>query len=169
MMIHVDISKCTGCRMCETTCTMYHTGRINRNMSRINVVNLYKIGIDGPVSCVQCKEKYCLDCPSNAITVGDQEQIIISPTLCTLCGKCERNCPIGAIELFNEIAYVCDLCGGSPKCVEVCTEGAIKHSLQSINISLADFNENMGKMNPSEKRMYYVEKQGNEVRRKWRR
>ena len=169
MMIQVDISKCTGCRMCETTCTMYHTGRINRNMARINVVHLYQIGIDGPVVCFHCKERYCMDCPSNAITLGNLGQIVISPTLCTLCGKCERNCPIGAIRIFSEIVYVCDLCGGSPKCVEACTEGAIIYTPESEQPSFVNFKSEVKNMNPSEKQQHYIKTLGRDVRSKWRR
>lgn len=168
-MIQIDVSKCTGCRMCETTCAMYHTGRINRNMARINVVNSYQIGIDGPVVCLQCKEKYCMDCPSNAIKLGNQGQIVISPTLCTLCGKCERNCPIGAIHIFNKIVYVCDLCGGSPKCVEACTEGVITYIHESKEPSFTNFKDEVMNMNPSEKQMHYIERLGRDVRNKWRR
>jgi carbon-monoxide dehydrogenase iron sulfur subunit len=168
-MIEVDISKCTGCRMCETTCTMYHTGRVNRNMARISVVSLFQTGIDGPVVCLQCKERYCMDCPSNAITLGKQGQVVISPTLCTLCGKCERNCPIGAIQIFEKIVHVCDLCGGSPKCVEACTEGVIYYIHDSKGPSLADFKNLVKNLNPSENRMRYIETLGKDVRSKWRR
>ncbi len=168
-MIQVDINKCTGCRMCETTCTMYHTGKVNRNMARMNVVHLYQIGIDGPVVCLHCKERYCMDCPSNAITLGKQGQIIISPTLCTLCGKCERNCPIGAIQIFKKIVYVCDLCGGSPKCVEACTEEAIIYTPKSKQPSFANFKEEVKNMNPSEKQKHYIETLGRDARSKWRR
>ena len=167
-MIQVDISKCTGCRMCETTCTMHHTGRVNRNMARINVVNLFQTGIDGPVVCLQCKERYCMDCPSNAITLGNQGQVLISPTLCTLCGKCERNCPIGAIQIFNDIVYVCDLCGGSPKCVEACTEGVLSYIHESKEPFLADFKEKVVNLNPSERQKEYIELLGKDVRDKWR-
>ncbi len=169
MMIQVDISKCTGCRMCETTCTMYHTGRINRNMARIKVVQLFQIGIDGPVLCLQCQDRFCLDCPSNAISIGRKGEIIISPALCTLCGKCVKNCPIGAIELFDNFVYVCDLCGGSPKCVEACTEGIITYTPESERLSLNDFKDEVKKRNPSEKRKQYIEILGSEVRKKWRR
>ena len=168
-MIQLDISKCTGCRMCETACTMYHTGRVNRNMARISVVNLYQIGIDGPIVCLQCKERYCLDCPSNAITLGNQGQIVVSPTLCTLCGKCERNCPIGAIQIFNDIVYVCDLCGGSPKCVEVCTEGAIIYNPKFKSLSFSSIKAGVKNMNPSEKQKHYIETLGRDVRSNWRR
>ena len=169
MMIQVDISKCTGCRMCETACSMYHTGKVNQNMSRMNIISLFHIGIDGPVVCLQCEERYCMDCPSDAITLGKLGQVVISPTLCTLCGKCERNCPIGAIKIFNKIVYVCDLCGGSPKCVETCTEGVISHIHESKEPSLANFKELAKSMNPSEKQMLCIETLGKEVREKWRR
>jgi len=137
-------------------------------MSRINVVNLFQIGIDGPVVCLQCKERYCLDCPSNAITLGKQGQVVISPTLCTLCGKCERNCPIGAIQIFNDIVYVCDLCGGTPKCVEACTEGVLSDIHESKESSLADFKEKVVNLNPSERQKEYMELLGKDVRDKWR-
>ena len=169
MMIQVDISRCTGCRMCETTCATYHTSRVNRNMARINVVNLFQTGIDGPIVCLQCKERYCMDCPSDAIRLGKQGQVIISPTLCTLCGKCERNCPIGAIKIFNNIVYVCDLCGGSPRCVESCTEGVISYTQEIKEPSLANFKNLSKNLNPSEKQMQYIETLGREVRKKWRR
>ncbi|UCE14432.1 MAG: 4Fe-4S binding protein [Candidatus Heimdallarchaeota archaeon] len=155
--------------MCETSCTMFHTGRVNRNMARIKVVQLFQKGIDGPVVCHQCQERFCVDCPSNAMTIGDHGQIIISPTLCTLCGKCERNCPLGAIELFDKFVYVCDLCGGSPKCVEACTEGVITYFPESKKPSLAEFVNDGRKMNPSEKRLRYIEILGRAVRKEWRR
>ncbi|UCG04718.1 MAG: 4Fe-4S binding protein [Candidatus Heimdallarchaeota archaeon] len=110
-----------------------------------------------------------MDCPSNAITLGDQGQILISPTLCTLCGKCERNCPIGAIQIFNKIVYVCDLCGGSPKCVEICTERAINYIPEFEKPSFANFKVETKNMNPSEKQMHYIEMLGKDVRSKWRR
>ncbi len=155
--------------MCETACSFYHTGRVNRNLSRIKAVNLYEIGIDYPVVCVHCSERYCLDCPADAITIGQQGQIMISPTLCTLCGKCEKRCPIGAIELFNDIVYVCDLCGGTPKCVEVCTEKALNYLPKKIEkISLVEIKKDIKKLNPSEKRVHYTKKTGRKLRATWR-
>ena len=168
-MIRIDLSRCTGCRMCETACAFFHTGKINRNMSRINVQNLYEIGIDGPVVCTQCKERYCTDCPANAISTGSMGEIVVSPTTCTLCGKCERNCPIGAIALFDGYVYVCDLCGGSPKCVDACTEGAVIFLPdESGTVSLETFKKETKKQNTSERRIHYITQSGNQLRKKWR-
>ncbi len=164
-MIRVDISKCTGCRRCETACAFFHTGRINKNLSRIKVMNLYETGTDGPVLCAQCEEHYCMHCPENAMGFGDQGQIIVSPTSCTSCGVCEKACPIGAIEIFNKLVFVCDLCGGKPKCVEACTERAIVYDPDvTEHPSLAEINKETKKMNPSQKRRHYIQKLGSSVR-----
>ena len=101
-MIKIDLGRCTGCKMCETACAYFHSGKVNRHLSRIKLINLYEMGVDGPVLCAQCLERYCLDCPENAIIVGDLGEIVVSMTNCILCKKCERNCPIGAIEIFAE-------------------------------------------------------------------
>ena len=169
-MIRIDIEKCTGCRRCEAACVFFHTGRINRQKSRIKVLNLYEIGLDGPVLCNQCQERYCLRCPDDALSIGKLGQVIVSPTVCSLCGVCEKLCPIGAVEIFEDIVYVCDLCGGSPKCVEACTEGAIQFESQARTEppSLAPFLKETKKMNPSQKRCLYLKSQGSRLREKWR-
>ncbi len=170
-MIKVDTAKCTGCRRCETACSFYHSGAVNRNTARIKVVNLYSTGLDGPVSCEQCKERYCMDCPAGALSIGPLGQVIASPTLCTLCKKCERNCPIGAIEVFDDILYVCDLCGGSPKCVDACTEGAVTfvpNAGEPVSLEEIKTQVKKSKMNPGERRAHYIRHLGQRLLKKWR-
>ncbi len=167
-MIRVDYGKCTGCRRCETVCSFFHSGRINRHLARIKVVNLYEIGIDGPVVCQQCRERSCLNCPANALSLGPHGQIVASPTLCTLCGACERNCPIGAIELFHDLVHVCDLCGGNPKCIGACTEHALAWDPAENNRpSLAPLAGDARKLNPSQKRERLLQQRGKEIRAGW--
>jgi MinD superfamily P-loop ATPase len=38
--------------------------------------------------------------------------------------RAER-CPFNALTVLDEKAYHCDLCGGNPQCIEVCTTEAI--------------------------------------------
>ena len=87
-MIKIDIAKCTGCRMCETSCSFFHSGQTGRLMSRIKVVNIYETGIDGPVVCQQCRERYCMVCHLNAMSIGEYGQVVISHTVCIQCDKC---------------------------------------------------------------------------------
>jgi carbon-monoxide dehydrogenase iron sulfur subunit len=168
-VIQVDISKCTGCRRCETACTFFHTGRVNHHMARMKVLHLYEMGIDGPVVCQQCLERYCMVCPVNALTVGKLGQVVVSPTICTLCGACEKACPMGAVTKFNDIVFVCDLCGGNPRCVEACTEGALTFDPDhETHPSFTVLKTETHKMNPSEKRHHYIMKKALEVRKLWR-
>ena len=168
-MIKVDISKCTGCHCCETACAFYHTGKINNSLSRIKVLNIYETGIDVPIVCNQCIERYCMKCPEDCLNIDKLGQVIVEPTVCTLCGVCEKACPIGAMEIFNDILYVCDLCGGHPKCVDACTEVAIIFVPEmSEVVSLKEIKTKTKKMNPSQKRHFYLQEQGLKLRKEWR-
>jgi anaerobic carbon-monoxide dehydrogenase iron sulfur subunit len=168
-MIKIDIAKCTGCRMCETACSFYHTGRVNRNNARIKVVHHYETGIDGPVVCVQCKERFCLDCSESAISVGKYGEIKISHTVCNFCKKCAKACPIGAIDPFEAFMYVCDLCGGDPKCVKACTESAVTYLADvSGEVSLQNIKSQTNKMNISEKKAFLTHHRGKRLRENWR-
>ncbi|MBW1731598.1 MAG: 4Fe-4S dicluster domain-containing protein [Deltaproteobacteria bacterium] len=167
-MIRVDPSKCSGCVRCEVNCSFFHTGMVGRRSARIRVVKIEEIGIDFPVVCQQCVERYCTKCPEHAIEVGPLGQIIISPTLCVSCGTCETLCPIGAIELYEDIPYVCDLCGGDPRCVKACTLGAIYYEPDAHGqISLRSFKAKTKKMSPGQKRLIFALESSRPLREKW--
>jgi carbon-monoxide dehydrogenase iron sulfur subunit len=124
-MLVLDPSKCSGCRRCEAQCSFYHTGKVGRSTARIKVVKKEETGIDFPVFCQLCKERHCMDCPQGAMRLGPLGQVVVDPHLCIGCGTCEERCPIGAIEIHEEIPYVCDLCQGDPRCVRACTMEAL--------------------------------------------
>jgi len=51
--------------------------------------------------------------------------IVVNQEDCIRCGACEGTCPSAAISLTDKQVTYCDICGGEPKCVEICPEGAI--------------------------------------------
>ena len=167
-MITLELAKCSGCIRCEVNCSFYHSGKIGRSGARINVVKIEEIGIDYPVVCQQCQQRYCTKCPEKAIGVDSLGQITVSPTLCTACGTCENLCPIGAIELFEEIPHVCDLCGGDPRCVKACTLSAIHYEPDVTGvISLKEFKKSSRGLRPERKRLRYAMSLSRELRERW--
>ena len=167
-MLVIDPSKCSGCRRCETHCSFYHSGRTGYSGARIKVEKIELIGLDFPIVCHQCKEHYCTRCPQKAVRVTPGGSIEVSPTLCNVCGACEQLCPIGAIEIYNDIPQVCDLCGGSPRCVIACDMGAIEYVAdESQTISLAPYKERSKNKNPAQKRYEYAVEGGERLRAQW--
>ena len=167
-MITLDLSRCSGCRRCEVNCAFFHSGKISRNGSRIKVVQIEEAGIDLPVVCQHCKERYCVKCPQSALNIGSLGQVMVSPTLCTGCGSCETLCPIGAIQLYDDIPYLCDLCGGDPRCVTQCTLKAISYEPEvTETVSLRSFKRSSGKLSPEEKRMRYALRCAQVLRDRW--
>ncbi len=167
-MIAVDASLCSGCRRCEVHCAFFHSGRVGRSGARVRVVKIEEQGIDMPVICRQCRERYCLRCPEKALSVGTQGQVVLSTTLCTGCGACEALCPIGAIECNQEIPHVCDLCGGEPRCVKACTLEAIRFEPgQTDRVSLEQFRVPAKGLDPERKRVQFVLDQTRSLREVW--
>jgi len=167
-MISLDLAKCSGCSRCEVHCSFFHSGKIGRSGARIKVVKIEDLGIDYPVVCQQCRERYCTKCPEKAIEVGSLGQVIVSPTLCTVCGTCELMCPIGAIELYEDIPHVCDLCGGDPCCVMACTLGAIHYDPPANgDVSLKEFKKGSRGLDPEQKRLHYVMHCAEQLRQNW--
>ena len=167
-MIILDLGRCSGCSRCEVNCSFFHSGKIGRSGARIKVVKIEDIGIDYPVVCQQCRERYCTKCPESAIQIEPLGQVSVSPTLCTACGTCEILCPIGAIELYEEIPHVCDLCGGDPRCVKACTLDAISYDPEVPDvISLKEFKKTSCGLDPEAKRLRYAMSLSRELRDRW--
>jgi len=137
----VNYDKCTGCRICETSCSM-HLGRgANPQKSMIRIVKLEgEADVTSiPVKCVQCEKPPCeAICPTGAIytnpTTGAR---LIDKEKCIGCSACVYVCPFGAIVLDRSVgaAVICDLCDGDPVCVRMCPFEALQY-IRSDDVSI---------------------------------
>lgn len=126
----VDHDKCTGCRVCEIICSLYHEDEVNPVKSRIHVISWEDEGIDIPMICQQCEKAPCAGiCPVHAINVDPETgAMLIDEKVCIGCRACVSACPFGAPAVRPDTRKVikCDLCNGEPKCVEFCVTGALQ-------------------------------------------
>lgn len=150
--------------MCEVACSDFHFGAVSPNLSRIRVAKIEEIGIDLAITCIGCAEKPCLECPVEALTVGDDGRIRLDEELCIGCDDCVGACPIGAIGYHDDLPLFCDLCGGTPTCIDVCPTYALVLST-GIRPSLAAFVEFDG--TPGQRRVNYARVESEPVRAKW--
>lgn len=64
-------------------------------------------------------------CPVDALSVDPETDAVITDReKCISCGDCITACPgdVPYLHPGDGKATICDLCGGEPRCVEVCTE-----------------------------------------------
>jgi Fe-S-cluster-containing hydrogenase component 2 len=125
----IDVEKCTGCRLCETVCSLDHEGVVAPKETRISVIKKEETGADIPVVCQQCERPLCMEvCPSLAISRDERTGTVnIDESRCIGCSMCFMACPIGGITITKEKKMKkCDLCGGKPLCADHCPTKAIE-------------------------------------------
>jgi len=81
------------------------------------------------LTCQQCGEPLCAEaCPRNAITVDKKTGAkVVESEVCIGCRTCFFACPFGIpiIHPYKGFMIKCDLCGGTPQCVEECPQEAL--------------------------------------------
>ena len=115
--VSVDPSKCTGCGICEYSCTLEKGEKAwNPIRSRIRVVRMTPL-FNFALACRFCEDAKCVDsCPEDALTQSEGTGIlIVNDKKCMGCDWCVQACPHGG-----------DLCDGEPNCVEFCPEDALE-------------------------------------------
>jgi Fe-S-cluster-containing hydrogenase component 2 len=126
--IIVHPEKCTGCRLCESTCALYNDRMNDPSRSRIRMVKKHSLGLSTPVVCLQCKKPPCVKaCPVNAIGKGADGVLKIDYDQCIGCEACVTECPFGVMMALPDKVVKCELCGGDPQCVKYCITGAIEY------------------------------------------
>ena len=127
----VDAHKCTGCNLCEISCSFFHEKIFDPTVARIWVIKKEAEGIDYPVTCRLCLKAPCIEaCPVEALFRDDKSDIVrLNSEKCICCDSCVEACPFGAITLHPKTKFplVCDLCEGNPACVKKCVTGALRY------------------------------------------
>jgi len=154
-VLFVEPEKCTGCRLCEIACSLFHEKVSNPSRARIHIVKWEDAGLYLPMVCQQCETPICeIVCPMRAIKRDDKTgALLIDKDLCVGCKLCVMFCPLGGVAIGkNREILKCDLCGGDPLCVKFCIPGALQYidanaiNLRKRRIAAEKFSELMKKL-----------------------
>lgn len=130
--LYFDSNKCVGCRLCEIVCSLSHAQVINPERARIRINRDHKNQVDNAIYCHQCENAPCIEaCEYEALSRDpNTNAIIVEKDNCIACQNCIQACPYSTPNLdpSREFILICDLCGGSPECVEICPEHAIQYT-----------------------------------------
>jgi carbon-monoxide dehydrogenase iron sulfur subunit len=140
-MILIDYTKCTGCRLCETVCSVVNNGSCNPERARVKVVRWEWEGLQIPTLCLQCDSPACVGvCPVKALSRdSDLGCVKLDSSICIGCKLCLQTCPFGAIsyDFMKKEVVKCEFCAGDPACVKFCETKA----LQFVDVSEASKNK----------------------------
>ncbi|MHA2364519.1 MAG: 4Fe-4S dicluster domain-containing protein [Candidatus Hodarchaeales archaeon] len=137
-ILFVNPEKCTGCRICETTCSLHNDKVCNPVRARIHVMKWENAGVYIPMICQQCETPICETvCPMNAIQKEDNTgALLIDYNLCVGCKLCVMFCPFGGVGIDKLGKIIkCNLCDGDPICVKNCEPEALQYiEANTINL-----------------------------------
>jgi ferredoxin len=124
MELKADSSRCTGCRLCQLACSLYHFQENNPKKSCLAIVPHFpEPGVFEVRTCTQCGE--CAEvCPVEAILQNEKGAYYIDRDECIGCLDCVDVCPENVIftHADYEAPFECDLC---EECVHFCAYEAL--------------------------------------------
>lgn len=124
MRVKVDKTKCTGCLICEITCSLTHCGQVNREASAIRVqFGHLDHAHHRPVVCRQCKRMPCLKSEGKTTDASLRQAFFWKNTPAR-----ESGCVFGALFAAGDKLIHCNLCGQDPECIKSCPTGALQLS-----------------------------------------
>lgn len=128
MRLETEPDKCTGCRICESFCSLSHEDAVWPARARIRIHSDSDDGPFTPNICRQCEKAACAKaCPVEAIIRDPITLAWIVTSDCVGCASCVDACPYHAMYLNpdDNVAFKCDLCSGEPQCAAACPCGAV--------------------------------------------
>ncbi|MFX0016413.1 MAG: 4Fe-4S dicluster domain-containing protein [Promethearchaeota archaeon] len=136
-VLFFDDEKCTGCRYCESACSLHHHCQLSFNLSNITISSkiVFKQGeesthlVFSAALCIHCDPAPCqIVCPSGAIQKEANGRVFLNELMCIGCRSCTFACSLSIAWFHPEthLSYKCDLCDGDPQCVDVCSVEAIR-------------------------------------------
>ena len=121
MRIKVNKMSCTGCLLCEITCSLLNTGMIQREASAIQVsLGDLSDSIHEPLVCRQCKKMVCLRSEGKGFDRREESKFYWEHQ------NRVEDCPFHAIFIYNGKVSHCNLCGGDPECIKSCPTDALE-------------------------------------------
>lgn len=121
-------SLCIGCRTCELACAFTHARDRKPGRSRIYPIK-YQPDRFVPVVCLQCDDPACVkSCLFDALRRNETTGAIdLDGERCVRCRACVAACPFGGalVDAVHEEVIKCDICGGTPACVQFCPTKAL--------------------------------------------
>ena len=136
-IVYVELDRCIACHNCERACLFHKSEQRAGSSANIFVsVDMDRRRIFAG-TCLQCESALCMSvCPVNALSRDPlTSAIVVDTDTCFSCGMCTIACPYGYMNLDDSShrATKCDLCGGDPRCVQMCMADALHFdSIQSL-------------------------------------
>lgn len=111
----VDPLKCSGCRTCESACSLIHFGESGPSKSVIRVIAFKHDAFYYPHVCHQCKTPYCGDaCPVDALERNLETGIVSNPENQSMPSRRPRSWLDGSESIKHMIGGKNDDFGSSP-------------------------------------------------------